>query len=1142
MMSSPNHPTSNLEDALSSNFPNYLHLTSPDYVSALPGNTYSSSSNSIGIVPLASPTLSLFHDDPYIKIEEIQNHLDKLSLDHIEYIENRIEGLGQGGVIIQQDFDALEAELQQARAQITKFHRKQMGKALAMTQAAIRKLVADSVTAALEAQATTMENANNLNRNTDPTGIPVVKTENYKEFISCQPFYFNGTEGAVGLIRWFKRTEIIFSHSRCAEENKVTFATSTLTENALSWWNAYAQLLGIEQANQITWTELKRILTNKRIQELIVLCPNMVPNTEKLLEAFIEGLPRSLEGNVTASKPQTLEEAINIAQRLMDHVTKHTPVQVSSDNKRKFDDRRTFNNNSHSNNNYRNTNNNNRYNNRQPQQNQREEAARAYAITLAKKNRVPNRLNPGAAPVARTPYRLAPSEMQELSNQLQDLTDRGYHQLRVKDEDIPKTAFRIRYEHYEFQVMPFSLTNAPAVFMDLINRVCKPYLDKFVIVFIDDILIYSHNEEEHANHLRIILELLRKEKFQGLHVDPSKIESVKNWTSPTTPTEVRQFLELAGYYRRFIEASFEALYGQKCRSPICWAEVGDIQLTGPEIIHETTKKIMQIRQRLQASRYRQRSYANIRRKPLEFQVGDHVMFKISPRKDVKSACTPIETEKPLLNNHDGEDVDVHIYSKEVSDDEPTVFDDEEVTIIMAQTLIKLKAKKAKLLDEQMAQRLHDEEVQKAAARDKTKVIINEATVREALRSNDAESIDCLPNEEIFKELSRIGKGFSRVETPLFEGMLVPQQAAADVDNVVVDDDAADDVPPVAAEPTPPSPPPTTTPPPPQELPFTSQVVPTPPPTPIDQPSSPPQQQQPSQPTIEDASKQREIIAKIDADEDVILEEVDAEKDDKDDVEEPAELQEVIEVFTTAKLMTEVVTAATTTITAATTPITAATITAAPSAARRRKGVDDVKEQVKKKGKQDNVVLRYQALKRKPQIEAQARKNMMVYLKNRAGFKMDSFKGMSYDDIRPIFKKYFNSNVAFLEKIKEELEEEESRALKRKTESLEEKAAKKQKLDVEVEELKKHLQIVPDDDDDDDVYTEATPLALKVPVVDYEIYSENNKPFYKIIRADGSHQLFLGFLSLLKNFDREDLEMLWQIVQEKFASLKPKNFS
>jgi hypothetical protein len=138
----------------------------------------------------------------------------------------------------------------------------------------------------------------------------------------------------------------------------------------------------------------------------------------------------------------------------------------------------------------------------------------------------------------------------------------GYHQLRVREEDIPKTTFRTRYDHYEFQVMPFRLTNAPAVFMDLMNRVCKPYLDKFVIVFIDDILIYSRSKEEHTEHLKAILTLLREDKLyakfskcdfwiekvqflghvidsKGIHVDPAKIEAVKNWASPTSPTEIR---------------------------------------------------------------------------------------------------------------------------------------------------------------------------------------------------------------------------------------------------------------------------------------------------------------------------------------------------------------------------------------------------------------------------------------------------------------------------------------------------------------------------------------------------------------------------------------------------------------------------
>ncbi|GJS75815.1 putative reverse transcriptase domain-containing protein [Tanacetum coccineum] len=123
----------------------------------------------------------------------------------------------------------------------------------------------------------------------------------------------------------------------------------------------------------------------------------------------------------------------------------------------------------------------------------------------------------------------------------------GYHQLRVKEEDILNTAFRTRYEHFEFTVMPFGLTNAPAIFMDLMNRVCKPYLDKFVIVFIDDILIYSKSEEEQEVHLKMILDLLKKEKF--------KVESVKNWKTPESSTEIRSFLGLTVHYGRFIRIS-----------------------------------------------------------------------------------------------------------------------------------------------------------------------------------------------------------------------------------------------------------------------------------------------------------------------------------------------------------------------------------------------------------------------------------------------------------------------------------------------------------------------------------------------------------------------------------------------------------
>ncbi|GKE20876.1 hypothetical protein Tco_1432388, partial [Tanacetum coccineum] len=162
----------------------------------------------------------------------------------------------------------------------------------AMTQAAIKKLVVDSVSAALEAQAANMENTDNTTR---PRKAPVARKYSYKEFMSCKPINF--------------------------KDCKVKFATGTLTKESISWWNSFAQPIRIEEAYKIAWVEFKKLLIKKycpRTEELATLYPTMVPDSEKMMEVFIEGLPRSIKGNVTASKPQTLEEAINIAQRLID--------------------------------------------------------------------------------------------------------------------------------------------------------------------------------------------------------------------------------------------------------------------------------------------------------------------------------------------------------------------------------------------------------------------------------------------------------------------------------------------------------------------------------------------------------------------------------------------------------------------------------------------------------------------------------------------------------------------------------------------------------------------------------------------------------------------------------------------------------
>ncbi|GJU50221.1 reverse transcriptase domain-containing protein [Tanacetum coccineum] len=348
-----------VEDAFSSTHsPNYTP-DSPDYSPTSPGNTSPNPSDDLSMYLLALLAISPFHDDPYMKEEQIEtilNHLDKLPLERIEHIEDIIEGLGNGRVIIQRDFDQLETELHDARAQIAGFQREQIrhddeivlarvrvstlemiiediqlliesnhwmlvhknalimdminnpnikytisltlppdyplisylsdrapkrtstSAAPAMTQTAIRKLVADSVVVALEAQAATMANTDNTNRNTGPREVLVARKCSYKEFMSCQPFNFK--EEAYK-ITWSEfKNLLIKKYCPRTEVKKMEDEFYNLA---------------------VKGNDLKTYL--RKFQELAVLCPTMVPNSEKLMEVFIGGLPRSIEGNVTASKP-----------------------------------------------------------------------------------------------------------------------------------------------------------------------------------------------------------------------------------------------------------------------------------------------------------------------------------------------------------------------------------------------------------------------------------------------------------------------------------------------------------------------------------------------------------------------------------------------------------------------------------------------------------------------------------------------------------------------------------------------------------------------------------------------------------------------------------------------------------------------
>nr|GEZ65079.1 hypothetical protein [Tanacetum cinerariifolium] len=397
--------------------------------------------------------------------------------------------------------------------------------------------------------------------------------------------------------------------------------------------------------------------------------------------------------------------------------------------------------------------------------------------------------------------------------------------------------------------------------------------------------------------------------------------------------------------------------------------------------------------------------------------------------------------------------------------------------------------------------------------DRKKIVILEDVIHEILKLDDAEGVVCLPNEEIFAGLAQMGyekpstkltfyKAFFSSQWKFLihtllqslsakrtswnefstamasaEGIVEEQVQANDAVVVAVQENVAEDV--------------------------ANDAIPSLPshdiPSPSQEQSSPPQQ--PQNEGIElvvDQVKDADIAetegrhAAEQAEKQAEIYHLDLDHHSKvlSMQEDDSEVQEVVEVVTTAKLITDVVTAATSQVSAA-----SATISAAKPKINKDIDWDAAIDHVKQKSKNPQYIKRYQVMKKRPQTESEARKNMMIYLKNTTGYNIDFFKGMSYDEICPIFQARFDANMRFLFKSREEMEEEDQ----------------------------ERLEVV--DDEDDDVFTEATPLARKVPVVDDHIVLINNKPRFKIIKAYKTHHLYISFITLLKNFDREDLENL-----------------